>query len=82
MVDKRHYIGQLDFDFEPRVLPCMWDLSSFSGNHHIGEHSIGAEAVEMALIEAESEEITRPLNQLVDFYDRFVYPDYWSGCSD
>ena len=81
---RRYIIGQLEFDYEPCGLPCMWDLSGFFRTHRSGEYTYtcGLETVDSTFKEEKGVEITQPLNQLVDLYDKLIYPGYWSGCPD
>lgn len=79
---RKHFIGQLDYDDEPCGLPSMWDLSGFPVTQPIREYDCSTEAVAWAFKTEEGVEITSPLCQLVDVYDRLVYPGYWSGCCD
>ena len=79
---RRCFIGQLEVDFEPCGMPSMWDLSSFSNPGLIGEYTFEIEDVELPLLVEDSIEVTQPLCQLVEYYERFVYQDFWNGCSD
>ena len=81
METRKHFIGELDFDYEPCGMP-LWDLSGLSRACPIGGFTPEIEPVELEVNAEESVVITRPLSQLVDYYDRLVYPGYWNWCSD
>lgn len=79
---RRYFIGQLDMDFEPYGIPSMWDLSGFCDHRPFEGTVFDQETGGLGFIEDESAEITQPLSQLVEYYDRFVHPGYWNVSSD
>ena len=78
--ERRHYIGQLDMDFEPGVFPSKWDLRDMPLPAQDLSNWIQIEPVGTVFPAAGSVAVEQPVSQLVDFYDRIIKPAYWNRC--
>ena len=78
-IERRHYIGQLDMDFEPGVFPAQWDLTDLPD---MPQKLTGTKInpVEFKSHPSGSLPVEQPVSKMVDFYDRVITPDTWKWC--
>ena len=78
---RRHYIGQLDMDFEPGVFPSKWDLRDMPRPAQDLSNWTPVEPVGDVHKTGGSTAVEQPVSKMVDFYDRVIKPAYWNRCS-
>ena len=77
---RRHYIGQLDMDFEPDVIPSQWDLTGMPRRSQSPSYWVPVEPLETVPYPAGATDVEPPVSKLVDYYDQIINPASWIWC--
>ena len=79
-ITRRHYIGQLDMDFEQGLFPSKWDLTDMPGPMPNSSNWAQVELQSSTIQPADSETIEQPVSKMVAYYDRIINPTVWMWC--
>jgi hypothetical protein len=77
---RRHYIGLLDMDFEPDVIPSQWNLTDMPHRAQKLSYEAQVEPLEIVPYTTGATDVELPVSELVDYYDRIINRASWIWC--